>query len=786
MEKSLLPHPNNYNIQNNTKLLFILSLVVDEMTNYDLSRLNDKEFESLAADLISKREGVNVERFKPGKDQGVDGRFFSPSNGEVIIQCKHWLKSGYTKLVTHLSKSEAAKVKVLSPSRYIFITSVELSRKNKEDIKKIFEPYILQESDILGNEDIQDLISEHPDIEQKHYKLWLASTTVLTNLLNADVIGRSNFKIEEINEFGPRYVVTSNHEKAREKLDSLGSIIITGEPGIGKTTLANHICCEYMANGFEFYFIQESVSEAEAVYRPGKNQIFYFDDFLGRNYFIALEKREDSHIINFIKRVSKDKSKRFILTSRTAVLNQGKRLSDIFSIENTDENEYQIEITSLTGLEKAQILYNHIWHGSLLEPYIDEIYKDKRYHSIIKHKNFYPRLISIITDIKKIIQIEPRHYWNHIIETLDNPSDIWKHAYERQLNTKGRWLVNLVAFNTEPISEKQLLNSFIRICHANGANECGESDFYSTAELAVKSIINRTISGYNDTAKYDVYNPGVGDYVINRLANDIDKLQNIFNSLTTVSSIHSLLNLNQNGSTKPDNHLALIQNIYKTNLTSNFFDKDINYQINFVQETMNSIKFDYDLSTYTVDWFLHILETEPFVNHVDNYLKITLYLLDSKILSPDKINWLDYFDTIFYSPCDHDDLILISELFNWHASDLPAEYTSKFKKKVFELWEDNIWDRVADSGILDEFLFDGNDGFSEASDVFKEWLQSELADYYIEFSSTEMQKIFNFFDVSDYITQSIVSESRRVISPDSHSSDSGGEVSAIDDLFERT
>ena len=47
------------------------------MNEYDFVKLNDKEFESLSVDLLSKIEGKRIERFKPGKDFGVDDRFFA-------------------------------------------------------------------------------------------------------------------------------------------------------------------------------------------------------------------------------------------------------------------------------------------------------------------------------------------------------------------------------------------------------------------------------------------------------------------------------------------------------------------------------------------------------------------------------------------------------------------------------------------------------------------------------------------------------------------------------------
>ncbi|MCK5354454.1 MAG: restriction endonuclease [Methyloprofundus sp.] len=121
------------------------------MTDYDFRSLNDKEFESLSIDILSCHLNTHVERFKSGRDGGVDGRCFTPNNGEVIIQCKHWVKSGLPALLRSIEKTEAAKVRKLKPKRYIFVTSLELSRENKIKMKGLLSPFVLSDSDILGS-----------------------------------------------------------------------------------------------------------------------------------------------------------------------------------------------------------------------------------------------------------------------------------------------------------------------------------------------------------------------------------------------------------------------------------------------------------------------------------------------------------------------------------------------------------------------------------------------------------------------------------------------------------
>ena len=65
----------------------------------------------------------------------------------------------------------------------------------------------------------------------------------------------------------------------------------------------------------------------------------------------------------------------------------------IFLPKKLDKNEFLLTVDNLTTLDKAKILYNHLWFNSIKEDYIDEIYLDKRYLTIINHIGFNPRII---------------------------------------------------------------------------------------------------------------------------------------------------------------------------------------------------------------------------------------------------------------------------------------------------------------------------------------------------------------------------------------------------------
>ena len=79
------------------------------MNDYDFSALNDKEFENLAIELISRDKDKRFERFKAGRDGGIDGRYYRDDGKQEIIQCKHYLKTGYSGLITSLEKKNNGK-----------------------------------------------------------------------------------------------------------------------------------------------------------------------------------------------------------------------------------------------------------------------------------------------------------------------------------------------------------------------------------------------------------------------------------------------------------------------------------------------------------------------------------------------------------------------------------------------------------------------------------------------------------------------------------------------------
>lgn len=546
------------------------------MNEYDFSRLNDKEFEVFCADVLSAENGVRFERFKPGRDGGIDGFFQTVQGEQWVLQCKHWVTSGLAKVVKYLRDVEAPKVAKLKPNKYFLAVSHSLSKVDKDLIASAFSGSGVGEVIVRGREDLNDILAHHNEIERRHFKLWISSGNVLVSLLNNATVGRSEFALREITEKSRLYVPTRNFTQVFDRLERMGTAIITGEPGVGKTTLAEQVVLHYCSDGYELVCVVDDIKDAEAVFSYDKKQVFYFDDFLGRNYLEGIRGHEGSHIVSFMRRVKNDKNKRFVLTSRSTILNQGKIIHDVFDHNNMQRNEYEVALESLTRLDKAKILYNHIWHSSLNEKLIEEIYFEQRYRGIIDHPNYNPRLIAFLTDSQRFETVPVGQYWCHIQDLLKNPSKVWEHPFDSQLDDFGRLLVLLVALHGKSISENDLSEAYYRFIKSSNLYYMqGKRDFYVVIRHLTNSMLTRMM--VENLVLYKLFNPSLADFLLRRYTGDRISLLNAFCALKDLPSLRTLLDMHSNGLLSKDAVFDILSALYINEEQAGFKDVDSEY-----------------------------------------------------------------------------------------------------------------------------------------------------------------------------------------------------------------
>lgn len=484
--------------------------------NYDFSTLNDRDLEELVRDLLSKKLNVDFQSFKPGADKGIDLRYSTINDeNEIIVQVKHYAGSGLSKLKSSLRTKETKKVVLLNPQRYLFCTSLALSPQDKEDIKIIFKPFVKSTSDIIGKEDINKWLEDYPEILERHFKLWLSSVDVIKKILKNGVKGRSEFYKEKIVNEITLYVPNKTHNNAVDILNINHFILITGAPGIGKSTLANMLTYQLLADGFELIYVRE-ITEAEDAFLHGKRQVFYFDDFLGAITLDLYSSRNaDSAIVNFIERIKSDKFKRLILTCRTTVLNQAKNISDKIQNSNIDISNYEVRVENYSDWDKARILYNHIYLSDLKDEQKSIYFQNDFHWKVIKHKYYNPRLIQGITNKNNIVDSE--YSEKLILEILNDPKKIWEKPFSIQITQISRLLL-LTMFSLGGgiyyITDERLkeaFNSRINYEVENNNYQRKGNEYNSALSELVGGFIIRTID--KNTVRYSFFNPSIEDFI---------------------------------------------------------------------------------------------------------------------------------------------------------------------------------------------------------------------------------------------------------------------------------
>lgn len=514
------------------------------MANYDFSTLNSSDLEELVCDLLNYEQVtsnsiIKYKTFKDGKDKGIDFVYSLSSHPYSHVgQVKHFYRSGYKIMFNQLKQAEVDKVKNLSPNKYIFATSVDLSVANTKEIKELFNPFIKNLNDIYGKKDLNRLIENHEKILSTHYKLWLSDLSILNKIMNSDLEFRSSHFVE--NELKKRlrlYVKTSVFDSSRELLKKNKFIIITGEPGIGKTTLAEMLLYEYIGNGYNLSYILDDIKEAEKVLLPDDSkQIIYFDDFLGSNKVeINRAKGRESTLLRILSRISSMENKLIVLTTRTFLLHTAVEDSEKLKRFNIKAKSSLIQLYDYNIEIRKKILINHIEETDIKLSLKEVLYNDSVQKFITNHSNFSPRSIEFITSNDRINDFESEEFTKFIYKNFNYPQDIWKHAYSEQISEDERLLLNTLISFGNYCELKYLESAF-----ANRIQFEVENNNKSKEMHLFRKTLNRLDGGFiiiKNEIEVHFINPSLIDFLQKYLQEDRDEVQKIILSIRYVPQL---------------------------------------------------------------------------------------------------------------------------------------------------------------------------------------------------------------------------------------------------------
>ena len=681
------------------------------MTYYDFLILSPSEFECLSRDLLQKKLSVFIESFTVGKDSGIDLRYASTKEKTTIIQAKR-LQS-YSSLLSNLKK-EIEKVKLLQPQRYVLTTSVGLTPTNKDEIQTLFSPYILATEDILGKDDLNNLLGQYEDIEKKYYKLWIASTNVLQKIIHSKIHNQSIFFLQEVTDIAKIYVQNESFTKALNILIENKYVIISGIPGIGKTTLSKMLVYHLLSKEFEeIIYLSDSIDEGYTYFNEEKKQIFFFDDFLGRNAFEAKNNQNvDDKIIKFIDIVKRTPNKVLIIATREYILRQAMGYFEKFIIHNIEIAKCILDLSSYTKLIKAQILYNHLVFQNIPYEHLEDLVRNDKYKELINHSNYNPRIIETIVNYKIWNKCESNQFSKAIKQYFDNPESVWLYAVENSLDKFSQYVMLTLLTVGTPVLIEDLefaVKEFLKVNNYKFLISYDSAKYHR----ALKELEDTFIKSerYLDGVFVIEYkNPSIQDFFANFLRNKSGLIDDLLNSVVYTNQFFKIFTTIEEPSyvlqriilSQKQVDIAVERmieyydklkncqlHLYKrTDNNSYYWQKSSNYQYSF----LNNIRKEYAKNNSTVYDFLHakmqelLSESNNYIDEKEEYIDIIKNLdLERLTYSPSKIlsNLLD--SSYFIQD------IMLLEKFNITFDDYNEFVTSKpFIKRVEEIVNEEI------------------------------------------------------------------------------------------------
>ncbi len=658
------------------------------MRNYDFHELlSASEFQQFAKSILEIKENKKIKSNPMTKDGGIDLYYLDEN---TIVQVKN-AQNKASQVLSELKK-ETNRIKKLNPQRYIIITAAEIGREKREKLIKMFEGYLKKE-DILDKTDLNELLGnpKYHKLEIEYLKLLVPNSFVLSYYLNQiennKIYTETEIELNKMREENKFFSVNETFFEALEKISKEKTLMITGEPGVGKSILG-HMLVSYFMNSnpnIEFFSIS-SLEELFQIYNKEKNQIYFFDDFWGdTEYNFKLTEKEKDQLIQFTKCIKELKNTYLIMTTREYILKDGLVRNQKLKA-SYEFYQFSMNLKEISETAKFNILVNHLKQANLEWNHLKVLLD--YYPSIIENENYNPRYLSLFFEqYHENKSLKTYDFLNKTLDYLDNPYDFWKETLENQ-PLEVRLLLMLLSLNKESLNINELHQKYNNMMNLKTMNNGRSIEFKDL----IKRMDNEfTITRQSDreksvtiTFKNPSYKDFIKKYLKNNMANYISYIYHPHLSTNELISLWRILNeefelFKDLKETKEIDHLILER------LKKQCLNESYTMLIEFGEIT--DLNHSTEIGTYLIAY-----EEENLENFEDIIYNGTLFELAIALLSTiaNKHDFSIYIENVLQTLIWEKDLFYtekiatIKELYPDIYSEFLKEYRYEIKKCLYD------------------------------------------------------------------------------------------------------
>ncbi|WP_208946054.1 restriction endonuclease [Bacillus safensis] len=569
------------------------------MSNYDFhALLQPLEFEMLVCDVVSQREKVPFKTFKEGRDQGIDG-FYTDGKTKIIIQVKRYGQQFYKPLMKSL-KQDLQKIRELKPDRYILGVSMELTRQQTKDIVDLFKEFNITEHDILDRVELNTLLSQptYRKVIINQPKLLIPNSNVLEHLLkkylHSRIYKESAYRLKDACKAAKTFVPSKVYRSAVSNWDSNRTIILSGEPGVGKTTIAQILALAHLyqdqLNGFRWVY---SIDDIYSMLDEDQIQVFILDDYWGSILEKERNKKEEERLAKLIKDIENfPNDTRLIITTREYILQQLIHKSPLLK-KVFDNYTLICNLEAYSESEKASILYSRLYYSKLNYEHVN--YLHLHTDEIVYHDNYNPRVLSLFLDQQPQNYETPEDYLNRLLNYLDCPSDFWRDIFDN-LSNEAKFVALLLLITSTPSLQED-----IEICYKNSLHYYFTETHKKNLSESLRELEETMIKTVYDDEYDDIFlyfiNPSVQDFLLDFLKENCE--QWIPKLLPCCSFYNQLLFLFKNISPFCSSNVSeqIIQSCIEhyDDYTTSFLENDNMWDIDILEQEKGSLDRFFDL-----------------------------------------------------------------------------------------------------------------------------------------------------------------------------------------------